>query len=144
MATLTDDEMTPIKYNTEFYPRYSGAYCAVRNMDHAVEKCTNPESMRYQLDCIGWSKELEEFLCDALACYRDKKRDEAIFNFKKRKAMAEKINFGRIQKMCKYHTTSYDSYYDKYENACHHPSNIPDGSSWGECCEEKCPFRKDE
>ena len=80
------DEMTPLKYNKEFYPKYCGAICAVRNMDHAIEKCTDPESMKHQLECVGWTDEIKNFVCDAIVYYRDRKRDEAFFNFKMNEA----------------------------------------------------------
>jgi len=48
--------------------------------------------------------------------------------------------FQAIRKVCKYHTFSRDRYgTDKWEDACHCPVMIPQGSSWGECNEGICP-----
>ena len=46
-----------------------------------------------------------------------------------------------VKSVCRFHTRSYDSHQGVIEDACHHPANIPTGTSWGECCPMKCPLR---
>ena len=45
-----------------------------------------------------------------------------------------------VKRVCRFRTISYDSYHDALEEACHHPANIPRGTSWGECCPMSCPL----
>jgi len=58
--------MTIQEYNTKFYPRYKNAKLAIVNMEHAIAKCDNPDTVRYQLECIGWSEDTKQFLLEAI------------------------------------------------------------------------------
>ena len=56
----------------------------------------------------------------------------------------KEITFNLFNLVCRHFGYSYDSYNDRLECACHHENNIPNGSSWGICEMENCPYLKDE
>lgn len=70
--------MTVEEYNKTFFGKYSAAYCAIKNLDHAIEKCNDPESMRTQLVCVGLNEETKEFLLEAIAHYRESVKNDVI------------------------------------------------------------------
>lgn len=72
--------MTIKEYNADFYPKYSSAYCALRNIPHAVEKCSNPKEVQHQLNCIGLNDEVIQFLCNALEVCNDNIKATLRFN----------------------------------------------------------------
>ena len=61
--------MTIYKYNTNFYPKYSAAYSMLNNIEHALEKCENPEDVKYQFSCIGLNEDTINFLIEAVIYY---------------------------------------------------------------------------
>ena len=71
-------DMTAKEYNETFFGRYSAAYCAITNLDHAIEKCNDPESMRTQLICVGLNEDTKEFLLEAIAHYRESVKNDVI------------------------------------------------------------------
>lgn len=78
--------MTVEEYNKTFFGRYSAAYCAITNLDHATEKCNDPESIRTQLVCVGLNEETKEFLLEAIAYYRESVKNEVIREARKTNA----------------------------------------------------------
>lgn len=82
--------MTIQEYNTKFYPRYKNAKLTIVNMEHAIEKCDNPDAVRYQLECIGWNEDTRQFLLKALDNFKDevlKERARTIANDGRRQAI---------------------------------------------------------
>ena len=61
--------MTVKEYN-EWYNKLNHARNFVGCVDHALQK--SDDNARMQFRVIGWSKELEEFLYNAIECYADK------------------------------------------------------------------------
>jgi hypothetical protein len=51
------------------------------------------------------------------------------------------IEFPNFKKVCKYFAYGYDSY-EGCAETCRKKSNIPSGSSWGECSYKNCPIVK--
>lgn len=64
------------EYNKIFYPRYKNAKSVIVNMEHAIEKCENPDAVRYQLACISWNEDTKQFLLDALGALKTKARNK--------------------------------------------------------------------
>ena len=56
-------------YNKAFQPAVKSAMSFVGCMDHAIEKIQNPEDVRHQLYCIGWSEAVKNTINNALSHY---------------------------------------------------------------------------
>ena len=70
--------MTTSEYNKTFYPKYSNAECMLLGIENTLSKCKDPENVRYQFSCSGWSKESIAFLREAVAFYNESVKKEAI------------------------------------------------------------------
>ena len=70
--------MTTLEYNEEFYPKYSGAVCMLGSIENTLAKCKDPEDVRYQFSCSGWSKESITFLKEAVEAYKNETVRKAI------------------------------------------------------------------
>ena len=47
-------------------------------IENTLSKCKDPENVRYQFSCSGWSKESIAFLHEAVAFYNEGVKKEAI------------------------------------------------------------------
>lgn len=50
------------------------------------------------------------------------------------------MEFNTFRTACKYAGIGYDQEIDSIENTCRRKDRIPDGSSWGICKEDRCPY----
>ena len=71
--------MTVKTYNTEFYPMLNKARSFIYCIEHAIDKCDNPDSVRHQLACIGYDEDLKIFLLDCLTTVDESVRKEITF-----------------------------------------------------------------
>ena len=67
--------MTVQDYNTKFLPICNKAESFIRCLNHALEK--SDDNARMQLSVIGWDKETELFITDAIVRLRSCARDSA-------------------------------------------------------------------
>ena len=65
--------MTVQDYNNKFLPICNKAESFIRCLNNALEK--SDENARMQLKVIGWDKETELFIYDAVCRYRSAARD---------------------------------------------------------------------
>lgn len=68
------------EYNQAFYPAMTKAKLAVRNLDHAIDKLSNPAAARAQLEIIGWSEETVQTILTALDFYQEAIKSQVIEN----------------------------------------------------------------
>lgn len=65
--------MTVKEFNEHFWPQYNKAVSFVNCMDHALQK--SDDNARMQMKVIGWDKDTQKFLLDALRRIEDAARD---------------------------------------------------------------------
>ena len=63
--------MTVKDYNENFIHNHDRAYCFLKNLSHAVDKCPDADEVAMQLRCIGWSEDNIKFIIKALSVYKD-------------------------------------------------------------------------
>ena len=68
--------MTVKEFNTELYPKISHAKAFILNLDHAMQKAGRKAAE--QVEMIGWSQEIKNFIVDAIDCYEKELRDRII------------------------------------------------------------------
>ena len=67
--------MTVKEFNENFWPQYNKACSFVNCMEHALQK--SDDNARMQMKVIGWDKDTQIFLLDAL----HKIEDAAIYSY---------------------------------------------------------------
>nr|DAH39606.1 MAG TPA: hypothetical protein [Caudoviricetes sp.] len=72
--------MTILEYNKHFYPIYNKALSFLENLDHTLSKCD--DNAHVQLECIGWDKQTQAFLKDALSRMHDEAQESYRWNMK--------------------------------------------------------------
>lgn len=65
--------MTVKEFNENFWPQYNKARSFVNCMEHALQK--SDDNARMQMKVIGWDKDTQMFLLDALHRMEDAARD---------------------------------------------------------------------
>ena len=65
--------MTVKEFNENFWPQYNKAVSFVNCMEHALQK--SDDNARMQMRVIGWDKDTQKFLLDALRRMEDAARD---------------------------------------------------------------------
>lgn len=65
--------MTVKEFNENFWPQYNKAVSFVNCMEHALQK--SDDNARMQMRVIGWDKDTQKFLLDALRRMEDSARD---------------------------------------------------------------------
>ena len=65
--------MTVKEFNENFYPQYRKAVSFINCLDHALAK--SDDNARMQMRVIGWDKDMQMFLLDALRRMEDSARD---------------------------------------------------------------------
>lgn len=61
--------MTVEEYNKVFLPKIDHASGFVHSLEHAMQKTNDYDEAMRQLNCIGWSDELQETMKTALEFY---------------------------------------------------------------------------
>ncbi len=69
--------MTVREYNKEFYPKYQKAVSFISCLNHTLNKC-DPDTKR-QLSIIGWDKDTEKMIQDALELLNKETRHDIHF-----------------------------------------------------------------
>lgn len=62
--------MTVKEYNEVWYPKISHSLTLLHALEHNVKKAESPEEALSNLRLLGWYSELQKFMEDAIAVYR--------------------------------------------------------------------------
>lgn len=62
--------MTVKEYNEVWYPKISNSLILLHALEHNIKKAESPEEALLNLRLLGWSSELQKFMEDAIAVYK--------------------------------------------------------------------------